>query len=89
MKRAKDDLTGAALVRLMQLSFAEQGISPGDGELRPRLNTPHASLSEKTALAEAVLARHGPSALLKVGQSVSRLAFDPLGAALSGRAERA
>ena len=82
MKRAKDDLTGAALVRLMQLSFAEQGISPGDGELWPRLNTPHASLSEKTALAEAVLARHGPSALLKVGQSVSRLAFDPLGAAL-------
>jgi AraC-like DNA-binding protein len=33
-------------------------------------------------LAEAVLAAHGPTALLKVGQSVRRMAFDPLGAAL-------
>lgn len=78
----KDDLTGAALVRLMQLSFAEQQISlPGCGP-KPLPNSPHASLTEKTALAEAVLAAHGPAALLKVGQSVRRMAFDPLGAAL-------
>lgn len=77
-----DDLTGAALVRLMHLSFAEQGLSFSEQSPKPRPNTPHASLSEKAALAEAVLAAHGPTALLKVGQSVSRLAFDPLGAAL-------
>ncbi|HEV7325189.1 MAG TPA: AraC family transcriptional regulator [Bosea sp. (in: a-proteobacteria)] len=78
----KNDLTGAALVRLMHLSFAEQGISLPERSPRPAPNTPHASLTEKTAFAEAVLAAHGPSALLKVGQSVSRLAFDPMGAAL-------
>lgn len=77
-----DDLTGAALVRLMHLSFAEQGLSFPDQSPKPRPNTPHASLLKKAALAEAVLAAHGPAALLKVGQSVSRLAFDPLGAAL-------
>ena len=78
----KDDLTGAALVRLMHLSFAEQGLGLSDQSPKPRPNTPHASLIEKSALAEAVLAAHGPAALLKVGRSVSRLAFDPLGAAL-------
>lgn len=78
----KDDLTGAALVRLMQLSFAEQGLDLPDDTPTLRPNRPHASLAEKAVLAEAVLATHGPAALLKVGQSVSRLAFDPLGAAL-------
>ncbi|WP_066475384.1 AraC family transcriptional regulator [Bosea sp. WAO] len=78
----KDDLTGAALVRLMQLSFAEQGLDLPVSTATLKPNRPHASLAEKAALAEAVLAVHGPTALLKVGQSVSRLAFDPLGAAL-------
>lgn len=77
-----DDLTGAVLVRLMHLSFAEQGLGLPDQTPKPRPNTPHASLADKAILAEAVLAAHGPAALLKVGQSVSRLAFDPLGAAL-------
>ncbi|GAU86490.1 AraC family transcriptional regulator [Bosea sp. BIWAKO-01] len=82
MSPVKDDLTGAALVRLMQLSFAEQEISLPDRGPKTRPNSPHASLTDKTALAEAVLAAHGPAALLKVGQSVQRMAFDPLGAAL-------
>ncbi len=78
----KDDLTGAALVGLMRLSFAEQGIDlPADAP-KPARNVPHASLASKTALAERVLERHGAAALLRVGQSVPRMAFDPIGAAL-------
>ena len=79
---AKDDLTSAALVTLMRISFAEQGIEIdatnglrwGDG--------PHASLSAKSATADTVLAKHGPVALLRVGGAIPRMAFDPIGAAL-------
>lgn len=84
MAPAKDDLTGAALISLMRLSFAEQKLDL-TGIAAPSLPThlaPHASLSAKTALAEAVLARHGPMALINVGRSVRRMAFDPIGAAL-------
>jgi AraC-like DNA-binding protein len=79
---AKDDLTSAALVTLMRISFAEQGIEiDATGGLRWG-GGPHASLSAKSATADAVLARHGPVALLKVGRAIPRMAFDPIGAAL-------
>lgn len=82
MARAKDDLTGAALVSLMRLSFAGQGIVVPGAAPPPKPNTPHASLASKTAVAEWVLDRHGPQALLKVGEAVPRMAFEPIGAAL-------
>ena len=79
---AKDDLTSAALVTLMRISFAEQGIEiDATGGLRWG-GGPHASLSAKSATADAVLARHGPVTLLKVGRAIPRMAFDPIGAAL-------
>lgn len=82
MANPRDDLTGAALVGLMLLSFAEQGIDlPSEAPtLRP--NTPHASFTSKAAMADWVLKRYGPQALLKVGDAVPRVAFDPIGAAL-------
>lgn len=79
---AKDDLTGAALVSLMRLSFAGQGIVVPGPTPPLKLNTPHASLASKTAVAEWVLDRHGPLALLKVGEAVQQMAFEPIGAAL-------
>jgi AraC-like DNA-binding protein len=78
----RDDLTGAALVSLMKLSFLEQGIDPGTDAPAPKPNTAFASLSAKERMAETVLARHGQVALLKVGQSVPRMVFNPIGAAL-------
>lgn len=80
--REKEDLTGAALVALMRLSFAEQGIAMPADAVTASPNRPHASLAGKTALAEGILARHGPLALLRVGQSVRRMGFDPIGGAL-------
>lgn len=79
---AKDDLTSAALVTLMRISFAEQGIEIDATSGLKWGGGPHASLSAKSATADAVLAKHGPVALLKVGRAIPRMAFDPIGAAL-------
>ncbi len=76
---AQDDLTGAALVALMRLSFAEQGLAP-HAPRKP--GGPHASLAGKAALAEAMLEAHGPAPLLRVGEALPRLGFDPIAAAL-------
>lgn len=78
----KDDLTSAALVKLMRISFAEQDIEIDATNGLSLGNGPHASLSAKSATADAVLARHGPIALLRVGRAIPRMAFDPIGAAL-------
>ena len=80
----KDDLTSGALVALMQLSFAEQRLDVSNALTAPknRRPSPHASLSAKTILAEAILRGCGPAALLRVGEMVPRLASDPLGSAL-------
>lgn len=82
MTSVKDDLTGAALVALMRLSFAEQRIRLPDDAPPAIPNRVHASLSAKNRLAEAVFAQHGPKPLLAVGRSIPRMAFDPIGAAL-------
>ena len=82
MTRAKDDLTSAALITLMRISFAEQGIEIDATSGLRWGGGPHASLSAKSATADAVLARHGPVALLRVGCAIPRMAFDPIGAAL-------
>jgi AraC-like DNA-binding protein len=79
---AQDDLTGAALVALMRLSFAEQGLPGFASGVPDRASGPHASLGAKQKLAEDILTRFGPAPLLRVGQSVTRMAFDPVGAAL-------
>jgi AraC-like DNA-binding protein len=80
--RDDDDLTGAALVALMRLSFGEQGLLLPAPIPTLTANRPHASLLGKTQLADAVLAAYGPAALLRVGRTVPRLSFDPIGAAL-------
>jgi AraC-like DNA-binding protein len=79
-----DDLTSGALVALMQLSFAEQRLDVSKMLALPkrRRPSPHASLSAKTTLADAILRGNGPVALLRVGDVVPRLASDPLGSAL-------
>lgn len=77
-----DDLTSAALIALMRVSFAEQGVTVPDTKQARGSRSPHASLSAKTNYAEAVLVAYGPAALLKVGQAIPRMAFDPVGAAL-------
>ena len=82
LTRAKDDLTSAALVTLMRISFAEQGIEIDATSGLRWDGGPHASLSAKSATADAVLAKHGPVALLKVGHAIPRMVFDPIGAAL-------
>ncbi len=82
MAARQDDLTGAPLVVLLRLSLAAQGIALPDDAPRPRPNRAHASLSAKAALAEWVLAEHGPAPLLCVGQAVPMMRDDPIGASL-------
>ena len=78
---ARDDLTGAALVALMQFAFERQGIGwPGDRPAQTR--AAHASLSDKERAAEMVLAVHGPKPLLRVGEYVGAFKADPVGAVL-------
>jgi AraC-like DNA-binding protein len=68
----------------MQLSFAEQRLDVSSILTPPKSKrpSPHASLSAKTVLADAILRGYGPAALLRVGDMVPRLASDPLGSAL-------
>lgn len=81
MAGGRDDLTGAALVALMRLAFERQGIG-WPAAPPPRRRRAHASLLSKEAAAEAVLARHGPLPLLRVGDHVTAFRGDPAGAVL-------
>jgi hypothetical protein len=81
MARASDDdMTGSALVKLMEASFRRQRLNLP--RLKIRKDGAHASLTDKVTVAETVLRLYGPGPLLNVGASISEMARDPLGAAL-------
>lgn len=79
-----DDLTSAALVALMRLSFSADRLDLDHlrGPHTVATSGPHASLSDKNALADQVLAKHGAAPLLRVGTQVTVMASDPIGVAL-------
>jgi AraC-like DNA-binding protein len=79
-RAASDDMTSSALVALMETSFRRQRLTVVYQRIRK--DGAHASLGDKVAVAEAVLAQHGPGPLLRVGASINDMARDPLAAAL-------
>ncbi|HEV2605439.1 MAG TPA: AraC family transcriptional regulator, partial [Microvirga sp.] len=79
---AMQDYSSAALVALIRRALDQQGLGVPEigerGSLPLPKRTPHARLSEKRRLLDAVLATHGPEPLLLVGQSIRGAPFDPV-----------
>lgn len=67
-----DDFASAAMLRLIRLGLARQGlpIPPAPGLPATPAASAHIALAHKRALAEALLAEHGPNVLWRIGEAV-------------------
>lgn len=74
-----NDFAAAAMMRLIGLGLEQQGLAMG-GAKAPA--TAHVPLGEKRALADALLAAHGPEVLLRVGEAVEIAPAEPVMIAL-------
>ena len=74
-----DDFTSATMIRLIGAGLAAQGLP---GPALPDTGEARVPLEAKRALLGAVLDRHGPLALLRIGAAARDLAVEPARAAL-------
>ncbi len=74
------EFASRALFNLILGSLARQGIAPPSG--RAGGKAAHLPLASKRELVEAVLRHHGPRPLLRVGEALEAVAFDPTVAVL-------
>lgn len=75
-----NDFAAAAMMRLIRLGLARQGLASG-GVGSPA--AAHVPLKDKRALAEALLQTHGPDALLRIGEAVHDAPNEPTHVALA------
>jgi AraC-like DNA-binding protein len=70
----------AALVALVLAGLRRQGIAPPEVPLAAAMRhaQPLIALDRKRALLSAILSRHGPIALLRVGEAVAEQGFHPM-----------
>ncbi len=74
------DFASAAMMRLIGLGLARQGL--GAKDLDPPSEA-HVPLAHKRVLADALLKAHGPVALLRIGEAIDEAPEEPLMTALS------
>jgi AraC-like DNA-binding protein len=74
------DATSSLLVTLLKASLADQGLAVGPTPKRS--SSAVAALSQKEAIAETVLAAHGPGCLLAVGDILEKFRGEPVVACL-------
>lgn len=77
-----DDFASAAMLRLIHLGLARQGLPLPAGAMPPGRGA-HVPLDHKRQLLDKLLTRHGPLALLRIGAAVADAPDEPALAALA------
>ena len=77
-----EDFASSAMMRLVRQGLLNQGIAPGAAPPRGA----HIALTEKRALLGDVLSRHGPLAILRIGDAIAQMPPEPVLVALGAAA---
>lgn len=77
-----DDFASAAMLRLIRLGLARQGLPLPAATGLPRRSA-HVPLAHKRQLLEGLLSRHGPLALLRIGEAIADAPDEPALVALA------